>query len=121
MLVKSVIKRFIKHPFSTSREMRRFFRDMKLYNSGNTRPEFKASIHNMFPILGDWDGEAGVLSYYFWQDLWAAKKVFRECPSEHYDIASRVDGFIAYVMMFMPVTMIDISPLPYKVDGLKFI
>ena len=61
------------------------------------------------------------MGYYFWQDLWAARKIFQVKPSEHYDIGSRVDGFIAHVLPFMPVTMIDIRPLPQKVEGLHFI
>ncbi|MBQ9434007.1 MAG: DUF268 domain-containing protein [Synergistaceae bacterium] len=99
----------------------RFLRDMKTYNSLNTRPEFQASFKNLYPCLHDWDSNAGSLGYYFWQDLWAARKIFQLRPSEHYDIGSRVDGFIAHVLSFMSVTMIDIRPLPQKVEGLKFI
>ena len=94
---------------------------MRVYNLCNTRPEFLASIKNLYPCLSDWYDDVGSLGYYFWQDLWAAKKIFQAWPSEHYDIGSRVDGFIAHVWSFMPVTMIDIRPLPYKVEGLKFI
>ena len=127
MSVKQLIKKLfpnprqllngLKHPVRLSR----LFRDMKAYNSHNTRPEFRASIKNLYPCLTDWDAEAGSLGYYFWQDLWAARKIYQAKPSEHYDIGSRVDGFIAHVLPFMPVTMIDIRPLPQKVDGLKFI
>ena len=100
----------------------RMLRDMKLYNSLNKRKEFHASLKNIYPCLKDWDDKAGRFdSVYFYQDLWAAKKIFHTRPSEHYDIGSRVDGFIAHVLSFMPVTMIDIRPLPRKIDGLSFI
>ena len=94
---------------------------MKDYNSRNTRPEFHASMKELYPFLHDWDDNAGSQSYYFWQDLWAARKIYALRPSEHYDIGSRLDGFIAHVLPFMPVTMIDIRPLPEKVEGLNFI
>ena len=127
MSIKSVIKKFIANPRRLStllkhpRKSCRLLQDMRVYNSRNTRTEFHASIKNLYPCLNDWDNNAGSLSYYFWQDLWAAKKIFQARPSEHYDIGSRVDGFIAHVLLFMPVTMIDIRPLPQKVEGLKFI
>ena len=109
--------RVIKHPSVAYK----FLRDMKAYNSLNTRPDFHASIRNIYPCLNDWGSNAGALGYYFWQDLWAARKIFQVRPSEHYDIGSRVDGFIAHVLPFMPVTMIDIRPLPQKIEGLKFV
>ena len=127
MSIKSVIKKVIPNPRPLLRSLKhparfsRLLHDMKAYNSLNTRPEFHASLKNLYPCLYDWDDNAGSLSYYFWQDLWAARKIFQLRPSEHYDIGSRVDGFIAHVLPFMPVTMIDIRPLPQKVEGLKFI
>ena len=121
MMIKPVIKSFIKHPLRTFPRVFRLLRNMKSYNLHNTRPEFHASIRNLYPCISDWDANAGSLGYYFWQDLWAARKIFQAGPSEHYDIGSRVDGFIAHVLSFMPVTMIDIRPLPQKVAGLKFI
>ena len=121
MLLKPVIKSFIKHPLRTIPRVSRLFRDMKDYNSRNTRPEFHAGLRHLYPCLNDWDDNAGSLSYYFWQDLWAARKIFQVKPSSHYDIGSRVDGFIAHVLPFMPLTMIDIRPLPQKVEGLSFI
>ena len=127
MSLKSVIKKIfpnprpllhsIKHPF----RMSRMFSHMRAYNKANTRPEFHASLRNMYPCLGEWDAPAGTLGGYFWQDLWAARKIFRIHPAEHFDIGSRVDGFIAHILPFMPLTMIDIRPLPQKVEGLKFI
>ncbi|MBQ7219478.1 MAG: DUF268 domain-containing protein [Synergistaceae bacterium] len=120
-MLKPLIKNFIKHPLRTFPKVGRLFRDMREYNSRNTRPEFHASISHLYPCLNDWDDNAGSLGYYFWQDLWAARKIFHTHPSEHYDIGSRVDGFIAHILPFMQLTMIDIRPLPQKVEGLNFI
>ena len=117
MSIKSVIKRV----FPTPSKICRFIRDFRTYNKANTRQEFRATLRHAFPVIWDWNRNASKMGYYFWQDLWAARKIFQVKPSEHYDIGSRVDGFIAHVLPFMPVTMIDIRPLPQKVEGLHFI
>lgn len=106
---------------SNKENNKRFLSDLEKYNSMNTRPEFHASTKNLYPCVDDWNASAGSLGGYFWQDLWAAKKIFRAKPDSHYDIGSRVDGFVAHILSFMPLTMIDIRPLPQKVDGLNFI
>jgi len=107
----------LKHPLL----MRRFFSDFRAYNKANKNPEFKASLKNSYICIHDWDAQAGSTGPYFWQDLWAAKKISEKRPAEHFDIGSRLDGFIAHVLTFMPVTMIDIRPLSEKIENLKFI
>ncbi len=70
----------------------------------------------------DWDGEAGTASgMYFHQDLWAAKKIFEEDPDSHLDIASRIDGFIAHLLVFTEVEYVDVRPLESELDNLHFI
>lgn len=118
---KSVIKSLIKHPLRVWCDIFRMLYDMRKYNRLNDRPEFNASLKNVYPCLNDWYDNAGSFGYYFWQDLWCARKIFQLKPAEHYDIGSRLDGFIAHVLPFMPITMIDIRPLPQKIEGLKFI
>ena len=48
-------------------------------------------------------------------------KVFQNNPQEHYDIGSRLDGFIAHLLVFREVRYIDIRPLPYEIPGLHFV
>ncbi len=51
-----------------------------------------------------------------------AKKVLNNHPSTHFDIASRLDGFLSHLLVNeIPITMIDIRPLRFKLDGLNFI
>ena len=116
-----VIKNLLKHPFDYSKRLMKLFSHMRTYNKLNTRPDFHASLRNMIPCVYDWDAPAGLLGYYFWQDLWASKKIFQVKPAEHFDIGSRVDGFIAHILTFMPVTLIDIRPLPHQIENLRFI
>ncbi len=99
----------------------RFIRDMQAYEShGLTKfPLQKKMLH---PILEDYKAEAGLArGHYFHQDLWAARKIFAARPTRHVDVGSRIDGFVAHLLTFMPVEVIDIRPLQSQVAGLTFI
>jgi SAM-dependent methyltransferase len=64
---------------------------------------------------------AGLLdSHYFLQDIWAAKNVAAIKPARHYDVGSRIDGFVAHVLISIPVTYIDIRPLEVDIENLSF-
>ncbi|GHT01867.1 hypothetical protein AGMMS50276_30880 [Synergistales bacterium] len=99
-------------------DLAKFTKAAKIAGEGR---DFQPQILSIWPIVTDWSDNAGFLSYYFWQDLWAAKKIFERKPSSHFDIASRIDGFVAHLLTFMPVTLIDIRPLPYEIEGLDFV
>ena len=84
--------------------------------------EFRVTAADLFPILGDRFSKAGFAGgHYFHQDLWAARKVFQRSPLKHLDVGSRVDGFIAHLLAFMPVIVMDIRPLESSISGLSFI
>lgn len=72
-------------------------------------------------MLSDYHAAAGSASgHYFHQDLWAARKIFQTRPVQHLDIGSRIDGFVAHVLTFMPVDVVDVRPLESSVRGLRF-
>jgi hypothetical protein len=76
----------------------------------------------MRPCLSDRYAAAGTFhSHYFHQDLWAARKIFERRPHKHLDVGSRLDGFVAHVLAFMPVTVLDLRPLEADVEGLLFV
>jgi hypothetical protein len=73
------------------------------------------------PILSDATSASGVAKgHYFHQDLWAASRIHALKPSKHIDVGSRVDGFVAHLLTFMNVTVIDVRPLVSKVPRLAF-
>jgi hypothetical protein len=99
-----------------------FIRGLRIYQRANDFPSFRFYMRDIFPILTDFEAEAGVVGgHYFHQDLWAAKKIFQRQPTQHFDIGSRIDGFIAHLLVFMPVTVIDIRPIESDIDGLFFL
>ncbi|MCI8418502.1 MAG: DUF268 domain-containing protein [Lachnospiraceae bacterium] len=88
----------------------------------NTRPNFQIDEKYLWPIIGDKYKSAGTVSNYFWQDLWAAKLIYQRKPQVHYDIGSRLDGFIAHLLSYgVSVKMIDIRSFPTVIDGLETI
>ena len=104
---------------STARRMPRFIRELRAYRRAETG-EFPLDRGALKPILVDYDAQAGVTGHYFHQDLWAARSIIARRPPRHYDIGSRIDGFVAHLLAVMPVTVIDIRPLDVEVQGLSF-
>lgn len=74
------------------------------------------------PHLQDRRTESGVCSgHYFWQDLLVARRIYETAPQRHVDVGSRIDGFIAHLLAFRSVEVVDIRRLPSTVEGLSFI
>lgn len=93
--------------------------DARLYKKLNKRRNFDIQEKYMWPVIKDKYADACIMGNYFWQDLWAAKKVLKSHVREHYDIGSRVDGFIAHLLAAdIKVNIIDIRPFPEKVENL---
>lgn len=73
-------------------------------------------------FLRDCIDNAGSVHDYFFQDMWAAREIYRSNVKHVFDIGSRMDGYIAHLLsMEVHVTLLDIRPLPYKVEGVDFI
>lgn len=97
-------------------------KDLDLYTSLNQRENFSVTKEYMYPLYLDKVVGAGMFTSYFWQDLWAAQHIFSCRPELHYDIGSRVDGFIAHLCAFhQKVRLLDIRPLENKIPGVDFI
>jgi hypothetical protein len=99
-----------------------FIRDSFSYTEQSPPPTFRIHFADLFPVLDQRSQAAGVLGgHYFHQDLWAARKICLRRPAKHIDIGSRIDGFVAHLLSFMPVTVIDIREIESTVSGLDFI
>ena len=86
------------------------------------RPSFKYDPQNEYIVTTDKYDTAGELESYFWQDLWAARLIYENKPQIHYDVGSRVDGFITHLLSLgQRVVQIDIRPLEVVVDGYGFV
>jgi hypothetical protein len=100
----------------------RFLHDAFLYRRAAWGSEFPFRLSDLHPILTDSGEDAGTMrGHYFHQDLWAARKIFLARPQMHIDLGSRIDGFVAHLLTFMPVTVVDVRSLDDGIDGLRFI
>jgi hypothetical protein len=109
------------HKATALRHAPRFFREAREYRR-HAGDRFPFAWSEIQPTLGEYRSQAGVArGQYFHQDLWAARRIYAVRPPHHIDIGSRVDGFVAHVLTFMPVTVIDIRPLQSAVEGLTFV
>lgn len=99
-----------------------FQKDIEKYVKLNTRETFNYTKELEFICPYDKFDEAGSLTSYFWQDLWAARHIFMNKPDVHYDIGSRIDGFIGHLISFgQEVRLIDIRSFETKLPGVEFI
>jgi len=72
------------------------------------------------PVLTDFQAQAGSAhGHYFWQDLICARWINEQNPDTHFDVGSRVDGFIAHLLSFREVIQLDIRVNHSSIPGLK--
>lgn len=71
------------------------------------------------PTLADRGAESGAADgHYFWQDLICARWIHEQKKAIHFDVGSRIDGFIAHLLTFMEVTILDVRRLNSEIPGL---
>jgi hypothetical protein len=99
-----------------------FLKSALRYRSLAAGKQFPLHWRNTKPMVLDRADKAGEgYGHYFHQDLWAARKVYAAQPRTHLDIGSRIDGFVAHLLVFMGVDVVDIRPLEAPVTGLHFV
>ena len=88
---------------------------------GNS-PQFPINDNDQWIILTECIQEAGDTGDYFFQDMWAAREIYRSNVKHVYDIGSSVKGYIAHLLaMEVHVTLLDVRPFPHKIEGVDFI
>lgn len=99
-----------------------YLRDAAAYSRAGGYPATMAiRAGEAYPVLAERFSEAGsARGHYFFQDLWAARKLKERQVKEHVDVGSRVDGFVAHALAFAKVVYVDIRPLGVDVEGLEF-
>lgn len=85
---------------------------LKYYRQKNEFTKLGGIITHTYPILWDYDAEAGSASgHYFHQDLVVASYINKKNPIRHIDIGSRIDGFVAHVASFRKIEIMDVREL----------
>jgi len=84
-----------------------------------TNNVFKLSLKYLYPCLNDWTEHTPVEPTYFFQDTWAAGKIFNKRPPHHYDVGSSIMT-IGIISQYVPTTMVDIRPIDVELENLYF-
>src|ERR1017187_9080111 len=68
----------------------RFLRELNEYRRSEQKLTGKRVSLRFYPCLNDRQSEQSAHGYYFYQDCWAARQVFREKPDWGVDVGSTV-------------------------------
>lgn len=100
-----------------------FEKNLSTYQKSNQHAAFAIDENLLYPMVNDIGEDADTLDgHYFMQDICVARKILEDNPKKHYDIGSRIDGFIAHLLVFRKnITLIDVRTFPHKIDGLSFV
>jgi SAM-dependent methyltransferase len=82
-------------------------------------PDFELTTQNLFPCITDKTSDNPMDYVYFYQNAWAAGRVFSYKPSEHFDIGSQV-GFVGILSQFVKTTFLDIRTIDVNLPNLYF-
>lgn len=120
------LKNHIRHRFRVFKAKRFYKKDIHTYNKLNYGQEFIITKKDLYPCYNDMyeNASGNVDDHYFLQDIYMAEKVCRNMPEVHYDIGSRMDGFIAHLISstnIKRIVMLDIRPFEIKLPRLQFI
>lgn len=72
------------------------------------------------PILTEKHEASGGFGAYLLQDLVVARWIREDSPTKHFDVGSRIDGFVTNVAAFRRIEVIDIRPAPGQIPGVIF-
>lgn len=97
------------------RGYRRFLADMRSYR--RLAPEAEVSLAEAYPQIHDLTATSPIDAHYFYQDVWAARRVAELGPPHHVDVGSRVD-YVGFLTAITTVTFVDIRPLEVELEGL---
>lgn len=96
-----------------------FLKEYFTFRSLKNNPNFELCFGNLYPCLTDKTEVTPIDAVYFYQDAWAAGKIFENKPKHHYDVGSSAKT-IAIISQFVPTTMVDIRPVELQLENLFF-
>ena len=113
----------IRRTLASVRGVPAFARDYRRYRRAAGRSSLPIRLGDLMPVLPDrYDVAGTAVGHYFFQDLWAARKIHARLPARHVDVGSSVSGFVSHLLVFLTrVEVIDIRPLVSRVENLVFV
>lgn len=125
LIIKNIIKFFFPniqmYPFIISSLVKFYCDYYKFIRSIKSNSNDKNNI-KLEPHIYDYRFNSGFLQkHYFQQDLWVARKVFESNTNIHYDIGSRLDGFVGNISVFCKVFEFDLRTQNKNINNINFI
>jgi SAM-dependent methyltransferase len=98
-----------------------YARNARAYRRSNATRAFDIRWRDLWYRSYDRFADAGSVTFhYFFQDLWAASRLYEAGVRRHVDVGSRLDGFVAHVLPFCDVCYVDVRPLAVPIPRLTF-
>ena len=91
-----------------------FFRDLRVYSK--MKGSEKINMADIYPCIHNKTETTRFDPHYFYQDIWAFKKIRDANPEHHVDVGSRID-YVGFLTAITNVEFIDIRPLAAQLDG----
>lgn len=107
-------------PITFIRDISSITSDYLKLSNGLKNSNFEFRAKDFLLCLQDKTAHTPLDPVYFFQDSWAASKIFAYKPTSHVDIGSAAKT-IGIISQFVPTTMVDIRPLPLTLANLSFI
>jgi hypothetical protein len=98
-----------------------YYKNRKLLREQERDGDKKFPFATPYPCLGDrFDSAGEATGHYFHQDLLVGRRIYKNNPSLHIDIGSRIDGFVAHVASFRKLEVIDVRSIVCNIPNVTF-
>ncbi len=94
-----------------------YFRDMISYSK--MKGAEPINLMDTYPVLYEKSSGTPFDAHYFYQDIWAFKKIYKDKPKEHFDISSKLI-FAGLLSAITQVTYVDYHPLKISLKNFAF-
>ena len=94
-----------------------FLREWRQFRAGGGTAPFAELAPSFFDRDPSTQSGGG---HYFFQDIWALRKLMDHKPAEHNDVGSRLDGFVGQATAICPVVYWDIRPPAFLLPRFEF-
>lgn len=94
----------------------KYLKDLKNYSKMEGAEPIQ--LINTYPCIHDKTKTTNFDIHYFYQDIWAFKKIYDSKYEHHFDVGSSIE-FVGFLTAFKKVTFIDIRPLIAKLENLE--
>lgn len=111
------LKHLVQHPRLWLR-VPRFLSQLKAYRRLERERSGQLARLRWYPCLENAQPAQRVDGFYFYQDCWAARQVFREQPACTVDVGSTV-LLVGILSQFTPCISVDIRPIDSRLGGLR--